>query len=725
MSDEAFTQLEKELLLYLPPEETAKVRAAYLFALKAHEGQKRSSGEDYISHPIEVARVLANIHLDPPTLMAALLHDVLEDTPIQKQDLEERFGSEIADLVDGVSKLTQIKFGSRAEAQAENFRKMLLAMVKDLRVILIKLADRLHNMRTVHHLPLERRQRIARETLEIHAPIANRLGMHSFFVEFEELGFAALYPMRYRILKKAVKKARGNRKEIINDIQNSLKNALAPLDFSVVNILGREKHLYSIYKKMRHKHMSLNEIMDIYAFRIIVDSVDNCYRTLGAVHNLYKPISERFKDYIAIPKSNGYQALHTSLFGPYGVPIEIQIRTVQMDHIAETGFASHWLYKTKHESREASQRYAREWLKGLIEMQQSTGNSLEFIENVKIDLFPDEVYIFTPKGEIIKLPRQATVVDFAYYVHSDIGDSCIAAKINRRLAPLSTVLSSGQTVEIITAPGTGPNPNWLSFVVTAKARSRIRHYLKTRKRSESIVLGQRLLEKALNSISKSLDDIDRTQLQKVLKESKLKKLDDLFESTGIGNQLPLLLAKRLTGTSINDEKSQEESTQKSSQKPLLIKGSEGVVVHFAECCRPIPGDPIIAVFAEGRGISVHIDQCQKLERYANEQDRLIHVSWEENVSGEFLVDILVEVENQRGNLANLTAIIARLESNIADIHVREKVGNYCQIEFTISVQNRIHLARILKKLRATKTVSRIYRNRADRLTKLKRSPYDS
>lgn len=701
--DELFAKLETELETYLSADEITKIRSAYEFAAKAHGSQKRSSGEPYITHPIEVAHILAGMHLDAPSLMAALLHDVLEDTAASKEELAARFGDEVTELVDGVSKLTQIKFGSRAEAQAENFRKMVLAMVKDLRVILIKLADRLHNMETVQYLSPERRKRIARETLEIHAPIANRLGMHHFCLQFEDLGFQALYPMRYRILKKAVKQARGNRKEIITGIEKTLADSLTPANVLAAKIRGREKHLYSIYKKMCNKHMSFNEIMDIYAFRIVVDSFDDCYRALGMVHRLYKPIPARFKDYIAIPKSNGYQSLHTTLFGPFGVPIEIQIRTRAMDHIAETGIASHWRYKAGLAAEDDTQIRARAWLQGLMEMQQSTGNSLEFIENVKIDLFPDEVYIFTPKGRIMKLPSRSTAVDFAYAVHSNIGDNCVAVKVNRRLVPLSTRLASGQTVEIITAPGAGPNPAWLNFVVTAKARSHIRHYLKTRQRSESVVLGRRLLEKALAGLSLGLDDIPPTRLKKILQESEFKTLDDLLESTGIGNQLPSLLAKRIAGVMglIKDAET----------KPLLIKGSEGVVVEFAECCRPIPGDSILAVFSKGQGIVVHTDHCKKVTQLQNDQESLLNVRWEDQVCGEFLVEIVAEVVNERGVLASLAMGVADAGANIQDIKVSEHIGHYSRIVFTISVIDRPHLMQVMRRLRSLKDVSRVYRRR--------------
>jgi guanosine-3',5'-bis(diphosphate) 3'-pyrophosphohydrolase len=475
---EELIALRNELKTYIDDEQLLLIEEACLLGEKAHEGQKRHTGEPYITHPFSVATILAEMRMDPPTIIAAILHDVLEDTAVIKQELIDLFGKEVADLVDGVTKLTQIEFESRAEAQAENFRKMMMAMARDIRVILIKLADRLHNMRTLGSLPRKKRRRLAKETLEIFAPIANRLGMHAFRVEFEDLGFSALYPMRYRILRDAVNKAHGNRQEIMETIDQEIQKSFTKNNIRARSLTNREKHLYSIYKKMHDKHLSFSEVMDVYGFRVIVDKVDTCYRVLGALHNIYKPITQRFKDYIAIPKANGYQSLHTTLFGPYGVPIEVQIRTEEMHKMAEYGISAHWLYKTEKSVFGEAQLRAKEWLKGVLEMHKNSKNSLEFIENVKIDLFPDEVYVFTPKGTILELPQGATPVDFAYAIHSDIGNTCVAAKLDRRLAPLSTQLTNGQQVEIITATGARPNPTWLSFVVTGKARSNIKHILK-------------------------------------------------------------------------------------------------------------------------------------------------------------------------------------------------------------------------------------------------------
>ena len=505
---------------YLLPEQIEAIEQAYLLAFEAHQGQSRVSGEPYITHPLAVACILAELEMDHETIMAALMHDVIEDTPVDKQKLIEKFGEQVAELVDGVSKLTQIEFITRAEAQAENFRKMVLAMSRDIRVILVKLADRLHNMRTLGALSESRKNRIGRETLEIFAPIAKRLGMHEISTELEELSFSALYPLRYRVLKESVRKARGDRKKILNLIGKALKDGLKESNLPSCTISGREKHLYSIYRKMHRKHVPFNEIMDVYAFRIIVDSVDTCYRALGVIHRLFKPVPERFKDYIAIPKANGYQSLHTSLFGPYGLPVEVQIRTLDMHRMATTGIAAHWLYKGSDQKMHSSQLRAERWVKNLLELQQSSGNSLEFIESVKVDLFPDEVYVFTPKGNIMQLPVGATAVDFAYMVHTDVGNTCVAAKIDRQLAPLSSQLSSGQTVEVITTLGARPNPAWLDFVVTSKARSGIRHFLKTQRRGESVSLGTQLLKQALANFSLSFKKLPQTDIDFVVVEAK-------------------------------------------------------------------------------------------------------------------------------------------------------------------------------------------------------------
>ncbi len=689
---------------YLEPDQVRDVYRAYLFGAEAHEGQRRLSGEPYIYHPLAVARILAEMHIDHQSLIAAVLHDVIEDTPTVKAQLAQEFGEEVAELVDGVSKLTQIEFQSQAEAQAENFRKMLLAMVRDIRVILIKLADRLHNMRTLRALRPERRRAIARETLEIYAPIANRLGMNHMRVELEDLAFESLHPMRARVLAEAVRQARGNRKEILRKVETAIKRRLRQEGLPGT-VIGREKHLYGIYQKMRQKALPFHEVFDVYAFRIIVDSVDSCYRVLGAMHNLYKPVPGRFKDYVAIPKSNGYQSLHTVLFGPYGVPMEVQIRTEDMDRIAESGIAAHWLYKAG--DREGlPQVRAREWLHGVLELQKNAGDSLEFLENVKIDLFPDEVYVFTPKGQIMKLPRGATAVDFAYAVHTDVGKRCVAVKIDRRLAPLRTPLANGQTVEIITAPGARPNPAWLSFVTTGKARSNIRSYLKNLQHREAVQLGRRLLEWALAGLQLSVDDVPPERLEALLSELGLADLDALLAEIGLGNRIASLIARRLGAA---EDPGATADTARAG--PLAIRGSEGMVVTYARCCHPIPGDPILGFLSAGRGIVIHTDNCKNVAEFRKRPEKWVDVEWGGSIEAEFPVEVRVDVVNQRGVLASVAATVAGMGSNIENVRMEERDGMTSAMTLLIDVRDRRHLARIMRRIRAMESVMRITRTR--------------
>ncbi len=708
-----FTKLRHELEGYLQPNEVEEVHKAYLFAKKAHEGQKRQTGEPYITHPVAVALILTDLHMEKESIMAALLHDVLEDTHVEKDMLAKEFGSQVAELVDGLSKLTQIKFETKAEAQAENFRKMVMAMVQDIRIILVKLADRLHNMRTLDALAAVKRRRIARETLEIYAPIANRLGMHSFHIELEELGFAAFYPLRYKVLDAATHRTRGDHKEILIDIKKLIEEHLHNAGLTTCKVWGREKHLYGIYKKMRRKRLSFSEIMDVFAFRLIVDTVDACYRALGVVHNIYKPVPERFKDYIAIPKANGYQSLHTTLFGPYGIPIEIQIRTQEMDKLADSGIAAHWRYKSDEDhDKNNAQKRARDWVKGLLEMQKSAASSLEFIENVKFDLFPDEVYVFTPRGNIFELPAGATAVDFAYAVHSDIGNTCVAAKIDRRLAPLSTHLTSGQTIEVVTAPGARPNPAWLNFVVTGKARSNIRHYIKKQRREESINLGRFLLDRALADLSSSIKALTKTDINNFLQEMDYKNFDDLLENIGLGNQIAVIVARRLLG--IDKPPTQPAPTQPEpvdkSQNLLSIKGSEGMMVSFSKCCHPIPGDPIVGFLQSGQGLQVHTEQCRRVtDLLRKKADNVIPVRWEDEIEGEFAVDVRVEVVNRRGVLAAIASSIAQGDANIEDVSVGESDGRFNHVKVTMSVKDRAHLATVMRLIRRIPSVRRIVR----------------
>ncbi len=690
---------------YLEPEQVQEVYRAYLIGAEAHEGQRRLSGEPYIYHPLAVAKILAEMRLDHKTIAAAILHDVIEDTEIDHEQLAELFGEEVTALVDGVSKLSHIEFESKAQAQAENFRKMMLAMVQDIRVILIKLADRLHNMRTLGVMRPEKKRRIARETLEIYVPIATRLGLNRLRLELEDLGFSAYYPMRSRVLEESLSRARGNRSEIVEKIQSAIEERLRQEELGG-EITGREKHLYSIYRKMQLKHLSFNDVTDVFAFRIIVDKVDTCYRVLGAIHNLYKPIPGKFKDYIAIPKANGYQSLHTALLTPYGFPIEVQIRTIDMEKVAESGIASHWLYKSGDESGGIAHERAREWLKNLLELQQKAGDSQEFLESVRVDLFPDEVYVFTPRGEIMELPRGATAVDFAYAVHSDVGNSCVAAKINRRLAPLHTQLRNGQSVEIITSPGAQPNPTWLNFVFTGKARATIRNFLKNLKHDESITLGRRLLERALSELNLKCDDIQPERWQVLVEELGFENRDGLLEQIGLGNRNAPLIARALL------PQEEGEATVKEAYRdsaPLSIKGTEGTVVQYAKCCRPIPGDPILGFLTSGRGIVIHTQQCKNVAEFRKYPEKWIDVQWEENIEGEYPVELRVDVTNQRGVLATVAAAIAETRANIDNITLDERDGLNTTINLTVAVSGRLHLARIMRHLRTIDQVMKISR----------------
>ncbi len=690
---------------YLEPAQVERLRDACYFATEAHAGIYRKSGEPYIFHPLAVARILANFRFDHETLQAALLHDVIEDTHYSKEQLSSRFGPEVAGLVDGVSKLTQIQFNSKREAQAENFRKMFLAMANDLRVIMIKLADRLHNMRTLGAMRPESRRRIARETLEIYAPIAGRLGMNHLRQELENLGFSHLYPMRFRVLQDTVRKMSGNRREIVGQLETRIQTRLDDEGIKA-RVVGRGKHLWGIYQKMRTKHLPFRDVHDVYAVRIIVDAVDTCYRALGAMHNLYKPFMGRFKDYIAIPKANGYQSLHTVLFGPNGVPIEVQIRTEEMHIMAEVGVAAHWRYKSGSDSQGShAQQRAREWLQKLLDMQRRAGNPVEFLESVKIDLFPDEIYVFTPRGEIIELPRGATAVDFAYAIHSDVGNTCVGAKVDRRLVPLRTPLNNGQTVEVVITPTARPNPAWLNFVVTAKARASIRHYLKHLQREEAILLGKRLLEKALAGRIGGLSELPVEAVRALIQELKLVSFDDLLADIGLGNRVAALIAKQL----LPDEEDEVTTSPDASAQPLLIKGTEGTVVSFGKCCRPLPGDPIIGYLNAGRGIVIHRDNCKNVTSYKKSPEKWIEVEWEQNITSDFSVELRLDVINKRGVLATIAAAISATDTNIETINTSERDGNTTIVYLLLNVRDRAHLARVMRRLRTLPEALRLAR----------------
>ncbi|MDE1185860.1 MAG: bifunctional GTP diphosphokinase/guanosine-3',5'-bis pyrophosphate 3'-pyrophosphohydrolase [Pantoea sp.] len=697
-----FESLNQLIEKYLPEEQIKRLRQAYLVARDAHEGQTRSSGEPYITHPVAVACILAEMKLDHETLMAALLHDVIEDTPATYQDMEQLFGKSVAELVEGVSKLDKLKFRDKKEAQAENFRKMIMAMVQDIRVILIKLADRTHNMRTLGALRPDKRRRIARETLEIYSPLAHRLGIHHLKTELEELGFEALHPNRYRVIKEVVKAARGNRKEMIQKILSEIDGRLQEAGIPC-RVSGREKHLYSIYRKMHLKEQRFHSIMDIYAFRVIVKDLDTCYRVLGQMHSLYKPRPGRVKDYIAIPKANGYQSLHTSMIGPHGVPVEVQIRTEDMDQMAEMGVAAHWAYKQAGESGTTAQVRAQRWLQSLLELQQSAGSSFEFIESVKSDLFPDEIYVFTPEGRIVELPAGATPVDFAYAVHTDIGHACVGARVDRQPYPLSQALTSGQTVEIITAPGARPNAAWLNFVVSSKARAKIRQLLKNLKREDSVNLGRRLLSHALGG-SRKLAEIPAENIQQELERMKLTSFDDLLAEIGLGNAMSVVVAKNLL-------QSGAEPVSNSKRKKLPIKGADGVLITFAKCCRPIPGDPIVAHVSPGKGLVVHHESCRNIRGYQKEPEKFMPVEWDKVTDQEFVAEIKVDMFNHQGALANLTAAINTAGSNIQSLNTEERDGRVYSAFIRLTAQDRVHLANIMRKIRVMPDVIKVHRNR--------------
>lgn len=691
---------------YLPPEQVELVKRAFVVARDAHEGQSRSSGEPYITHPVAVASIIAEMRLDHEAVMAALLHDVIEDTPYTEEQLKDEFGASVAEIVEGVSKLDKLKFRTRQEAEVANFRKMILAMTKDIRVVLIKLADRTHNMRTLSALRPDKRRRIAKETLEIYAPLAHRLGIEHIKNELEDLGFEAMHPQRYAVLQKVVQIARGNRKDMIERISAEIKGRLEDVGIQA-RVFGREKHLYAIYQKMRLKDQQFHSIMDIYAFRTIVNNVDTCYRVLGQMHSLYKPRPGRVKDYIAVPKANGYQSLHTSMIGPHGVPVEVQIRTEEMDQMAEMGVAAHWAYKQggKNDSTPAQIR-AQRWLQSLVELQQSAGNSFEFIESVKSEFFPKEIYVFTPKGRIVELPKGATPVDFAYAVHTDVGKNCVAANVDRKPYPLSQALESGQTIDILTSPNARPNVAWLNFVVTAKARSSIRHALKDLRRDEAIESGRRQLAHALSPVK--LEDLNLEYTQNVLADLKLASLNDLFMEIGLGNQMSTVIAHRLLGESIEID---TDGNPDNNTTPLEIKGNGGLLTTFAQCCHPVPGDPIIAYASPGKGLVIHHELCSNLKNRKDDPKHYMSVDWEKNDTQiEFETELRIEMINQQGTLPHLMSTISSMDSNIQSIWTEEQEGRLYQIIVLLTVKDIKHLANIIRKIKQMPELIHIERN---------------
>jgi GTP pyrophosphokinase len=697
-----FGRLMAQLERYLPSNDLPSITQAYEFSSKAHEGQLRRNGDPYISHPVAVAEILAGLHLDAGSIKAALLHDVVEDTASTLPEIQTRFGDDVALLVDGVSKIDHLRFDSVAEAQAESFRKMLLAMAKDLRVILVKLADRTHNMRTIQSLPAEKQRRIARETLEIYAPIANRLGVYSIKLELEDLGFKTVYPYRYRVLERSLRRAKGNQRQLLRKIEGRLTAALAEAKIQA-RVVAREKHLYSIYLKMQRKQAHLADIVDVYGVRVIVDDGDSCYRALGVTHQLFKPMPGRFKDYISIPRVNGYQSLHTTLFGPNGLPLEVQIRTENMDKVAERGIAAHWQYKAVNKSIYSTEERAREWLAGLMEMERAA-NSEEFLETVKADLFPDKVYVFTPKGAIMRLPRGATAVDFAYAVHTDIGNRCVAAKIDRRAVPLKTQLQNGETVEIVTQRNAHPNPTWVNFVTTAKARNAIRGYLKNLKRDEAQDLGRRLINQELLSYSLNLRRVPKPRFEQLRKELGVADEATLLEQVGLGERLAPVIAGLLALQ--GDE---PDSGAAARRKPLEIAGTEGAVVSYAHCCYPIPGDEIVGFMSSGRGIVIHRDRCRNLAEYRKQPDKWIPVNWTRGVKGEFESEILVRTLDRVGLLAEVAGRISATHTNIEHVRV-DRDGDATALVFRLKVRDRRQLAQVVRSIRTIPGVVRVTRS---------------
>ena len=725
-ADRDDSALSLRLKHYLKSEDITQVWEAYRYADQAHQGVVRKTGEPYISHPVSVACILADMHMDLPTIMAALLHDVVEDTDISTDDIKEKFGQQVAELVDGVTKLDKIEFQSASVAQAENFRKMLLAMSQDVRVILVKLADRLHNMQTLEGMRQEKQKLTAKETLDIYAPIANRLGLNEIYQELEDLSFKYLHPMRYNAIANAVKAARGNRKEVVSKILESIKHQLAGMKIEA-EVSGREKHLYSIYKKMSGKTTSFSQIYDIYGFRVVVKDLASCYSALGALHGLYKPITSKFKDYIAIPKANGYQSLHTTLFGPFGTPIEVQIRSNEMHNIAAAGVAAHWLYKSSDAQLTALQQKTHQWLQRLLEIQSDSADSLDFLEHLKIDLFPDEVYVFTPKGKILALPKGATSVDFAYAVHSDIGNSCVAVRINQDLAPLRTELHNGDHVEIITGSLAKPNPAWLNYVVTGRARAHIRHFLKSQHSTESAHLGERMLNQALRAMHIEPDQVTEAHWQKLIRDYGLKKKSEILTDIGLGKRQNVMVAHQLLAMGEMLEESPEGGIGKflgkifrKPSKPLdtiTIRGSEGMAVQFAPCCRPIPGDPILGFINKDKGLVVHTHDCPAIRKFRLDPEKWLDVEWEPESEHLYKANLNLTVANQPGMLAKIASGIADAGSNIDNVSVEEPDGSsYANLYFTVQVKNRIHLAELMRGLRKIPDVVRINRSKGNPAT---------
>ena len=705
-----FEAFAASLSTYLKPVDVERVAEAYAFSDFAHQGQMRASGEEYITHPLAVAGICASWKLDAQALMAALLHDVVEDTGITKDHIAAKFGTPVADLVDGVSKLDRVEFQSQADAEAENFRKMLLAMARDVRVMLVKLADRLHNMRTLTALKSPKRRRIARETLEIHAPIAHRLGLNQVYRELQDLSLANLYPHRFAVISKSIKAARGNRREGVGKILETIQRVLPDAGIKA-QVYGREKHVYGIYRKMVEKHLTFSQVLDVYGFRVVVPDVANCYLALGALHALYKPVPGKFKDYIAIPKVNGYQSLHTTLIGPYGTPVEMQVRTSEMHRIAEAGVAAHWLYKSDDSAISEVQKKTHTWLQSLLDIQSNSRDPVEFLEHVKVDLFPDEVYVFTPKGRIMALPRGATTVDFAYAVHTDVGDQTVAAKINSEPMPLRTELKNGDLVEIITQADSQPNPGWLGFVRTGKARAHIRHFMKTMKYEESVALGERLLDQALLGLDTDRIALDSQRWEKLARDSGAKSRQELFADIGLGKRLAALVARKIAALAGSAEPPAVARRGEFRAAAVTIRGSDGMAVQLARCCQPIPGDPIIGHISKGQGLMVHTHDCKTIVKSRRKDpDNWVDVDWDPEPDKYFNVGIRALVTNGRGVLAKVASEITAADTNITNVHTEDdETSNYAIMEFAIEVADRAHLARVMRALRRLQEVVRVNR----------------
>ena len=705
-SSKKYLDFKKKINKYLNPYQVKKIEKSFDLACEAHKGQVRKSGEAYIHHPLSAASILADFQLDHESIMAAILHDVIEDTEIEKENLRKNFGVKVAELVDGVSKLDKLSFSTKEEADAANLRKMILAMSQDIRVILIKLADRKHNLETINALNSQKRKNIGKETLEIFAPIALRLGIHSLNKELEDLSFKTVYPLRFAVLEKMIQKSRGNRKEIMGKIKDLIEKKLKNEGLNT-SVMAREKHVYGLYKKMKLKEFKFSQINDLFGVRVISNTVDDCYRSLGVIHNLYTPVPGRFKDYIAIPKSNGYQSLHTSIIGPHGLPIEIQIRTKDMNILAESGIASHWFYKSKKIPSLKNYTKEQQWITNLLSIQKDSGNPKDYLKSIKADLHPGKVYVFTPKGNILDLPKRSTIIDYAYAVHTDLGNNYSSAKVDDLPVSPSTILKNGQRVEISIDKKFRPDPSWLNFVVTEKARHSIRASLKLIKRNDAIALGKKLLMYSLNDFDIQIHDIPENTLKIVLQEYSCENLEDLYADIGLGNSIAKLVAMRIAPTEM------PARNLSTSNKDIHIKGTEGLVVSYAKCCYPIPGDPILGHISQEKGIVVHRQQCRSIKHMKKSNDETLDLSWDENVDDTFSASIKVEVENVRGVLAMISSQIAQNDSNIESVTYDDtKQTGHNIMVFVISINGVKELNKLISKLKKNPNILNVERKKS-------------